>query len=148
VLTDAYVTMHVIERLSRDDAADLLRPPPRPGVDVSALRAELKRIEKAGAAQARMHAAGEIGDGELAAGSRYRRERLAEIKSQLDASSAPDPLAEFRGQPDAERVWDSLPLERKRAVLRALAVVTILPATRRGSGFDPGSVRIVPRDGS
>ncbi len=147
VLTDAYVTMHVIERLSRDDAADLLRPPPRPGVDVSALRAELKRIEKAGAAQARMHAAGEIGDGELAAGSRYRRERLAEIKSQLDASSAPDPLAEFRGQPDAERVWDSLPLERKRAVLRALAVVTILPATRRGSGFDPGSVRIVPRDG-
>ena len=141
---DAAVGMWICDRLSRDDAADLLRPAPRPGADVSALHAEKRRIERAGQAQARLHAAGDISDGELAAGSRYRRTRLAEIEAALSAESEPDPLQEFRGQPDAERVWDALSLERRRAVLRALAVVTLLPATRRGRGFDPDSVRVEP----
>jgi site-specific DNA recombinase len=143
--TDAYVGMHVVERLNRDDAADLLRPAPRPGTDVAALRAEQKRIEAARDSRARLHAAGDLTDDDLVAASRYARQRLAEIRDQLDTSGEPDPLAEFRGQPDAQRVWDGLPLERKRAVLRALAVVTLLPAARRGRGFDPDSVRVEPK---
>jgi site-specific DNA recombinase len=142
--TDDYVAFMIIDRLSRPDAANLLRPPVRPGIDTVALRAEQKRLEIAGTSQARMHALGEITDSEMRAGSRLRQARLAEIAGQLSAVTAPDPLAEFRGAPDAGAVWDALPLARKRGVLAVLARVTLLPAARRGSGFDLASVRVEP----
>jgi DNA invertase Pin-like site-specific DNA recombinase len=143
-MTDAWVAMHIIERLSRDDAADLLAPPARPGVDAHALRAEARNLTEIGKRQARMHALGDMPDDEYMEGSRARKARLARIRADLAAATAPDPLAEFRGQPGAEKVWDSLPLPRKRAVLKLVASVTLLPAARRGKGFDPESVRIGP----
>ena len=91
-----------------------------------------------------MHALGEITDAELRAGSRARKARLDKIGAALAATTAPDPLAEFRDQPDAGEVWARLPLPRKRAVARLLVTVTLLPATRRGPAFDPDSVRVEP----
>ena len=35
-------------------------------------------------------------------------------------------------------------LPRRRAVVRELMTVTILPAQRKGSGFDPDSLDITP----
>jgi len=142
---DVWAAAHITAYLNREDNRDLLRPAARPGVDVSALRAEQKRLELKGASQARMHALDQITDAEMRAGSRVRQARLAEIAGQLSAVTAPDPLSEFRDQPDAAAVWDALPLPRKRAVARLLVTVTMLPATRRGAGFDPDSVRVEPR---
>jgi hypothetical protein len=129
-------------------AADLLRPPARPGVDAGALRAEAVRLTAIGERQAAMHAVGEISDAELRAGSRERKARLDKIASQLSATTEPDPLAEFRDQPDAAAVLEALPLPRKRAVVRLLASVTLERSARRGRGFDPDSVRVERRDGS
>ena len=143
VATDGYVGEVIAARLARPDAADLLRPPDRPGVDTGALRAEQKRLQRAGARQAAMHALGEITDAELRAGFRARQERLAEIAAQLSATITPDHLAEFRGDAvDTLAVWRSLSLARQRDVLSVLATVTLLPARRGGRGFDDGSVRI------
>lgn len=142
--TDKLVGMYVAARLNRDDARDLLRPPVRPGVDAGALRAETAKLTAIGERQAAMHAVGDITDAELAAGSRARNARLGKIAVLLHETTTPDPLAEFRDAPDAARVWRDLPLERQRNVLRLLAVVTLLPATRRGRGFDPDSVRVDP----
>ena len=145
VATDTYVGELIAERLSRADAIDLLRPPDRPGVDTAVLRAEQKKLERAGARQARMHALGEITDKELRAGSRARQERLEEIAGQLAATTAPDHLAEFRGAAsleDTRAVWARLSLARQRDVLSVLAVVTLLPARRGGRGFDENSIRI------
>jgi site-specific DNA recombinase len=62
-----------------------------------------------------------------------------EVETALAAASATSPLAGIAGRLDAAEVWEGLDLGRRRALLRALADVTLLPA-RRGRGFDPGSV--------
>ncbi len=141
---DAWAAAHITEYLNREDNHDLLRPAGRPGVDVPALKAEAHRLSLIGEKQARMHALGEMPDAEYRAGARARKDRLGKIAAQLATTTAPDPLAEFRDQPDAGEVWATLSLPRKRAVARLLVTVTLLPATRRGSGFDPDSVRVEP----
>lgn len=68
--------------------------------------------------------------------------RIGEIRAQLSRSlqvRAVDglfgvTLDEFRG----------LPLRRRRAVVQALLVVTVLPSTRRGPVFDPSAIRLEP----
>lgn len=140
---DELVGRFIVKRLSLPDAADMLRPPDRPDIDTAALRREQKKLEAAGTRQAAMHALGDITDDELRAGSRARQQRLQQIAASLAATTALDPLAEFRGAP-AQAVWDSLSLPRKRDVVRVLATVTLLPVARRGRGFDGASVRVEP----
>jgi hypothetical protein len=41
---DEYITTYVVGRLSQPGAKDLLKPPPRPDVDVKALRAEERKL--------------------------------------------------------------------------------------------------------
>ena len=89
-----------------------------------------------------MHALGDLSDAEMRAGSRARRKRMDQITAALAAATAPDPLAEFRGQGDPAAVWQRLPLPRQRAVARLLVTVTLLPSTRRGPRFDDDSVRV------
>ena len=141
---DAVVAAYVVARLDRDDAADLLAPPARPGVDVAALKDKAAQLEAIGKRQARMHAVGDITDAEYVEGARARKARLADIAAQLAPATATDPLAESRDQPAAQAVWDALPPPRKRAVARLLVKVTLLPTGRHGSRFDPDSVRVEP----
>ena len=126
-------------------AKDRLKPPTRKGIDVSALRAEAKRLRERKATQIRMHALGDLTDDELTTGMRTIRDRLSVVEAQIHASSEPDPIAEFRDKP-AEAVWKSLTLPRKRAVIKFLADVTFLPTSRRGPGFDPNSLSIAWRE--
>jgi hypothetical protein len=142
--TDDLAMAYVAEYI-QSQAADLLRPPARPGVDTVALRAESARLAAIGDRQAAMHAVGEISDAELRAGSRARKARLDGIAAQLSVATEPDPLAEFRDQQDVGAVLEALPLPRKRAVMRLLVSVTLKRSARRGRGFDPDSVRVVPR---
>jgi site-specific DNA recombinase len=141
--TDALVLAYVAEYI-RTQATGLLRPAACPGVDAGALRAEAARLTAIGERQAAMHGLGEISDAEMRAGSRARKARLDGITAQLSAATEPDPLAEFRDQPDAGAVLEALPLPRKRAVVRLLVSVTLARSARRGRGFDPDSVRVEP----
>jgi DNA invertase Pin-like site-specific DNA recombinase len=141
---DDYVARVIVARLSRPDAADLLRPPARPGIDAPALRTEAAQLRERKSAQMRMHAAGAIDDADLTAGLAEIKRRLTAIEVTLTANSAPDPLSEFRDQVDAGAVWEALPLARKRAVVKLLADITLLATTRRGRGFDEASVSIGP----
>ena len=144
VATDEYVSARVLALLERD-AAHLLVPPPRNGTDAGALRAELRKLAERKAALARMFAA----DGDeaaLASALRVIRDRTAAVESQLAASDQPDPLPEFRGaDADILATWDSLGISRQRAIVRLLYTVEILPAARKGAGFDPESVRLTQR---
>ena len=96
----------------------------------------------------RMHAAGDLDDADLAEGLKEIRRRLGKIRDGLRQTTEPDPLAEFRDAGDAHQVWAGLSLPRQREVLRRLLKVTLLPAARRGKGFDPDSVRVEPAYGS
>jgi len=138
---DRLAAAAVVMRMSQDDADDLLRPPAAPGVDAAALRAEAARLTAIGEKQAGMHALGDITDAELRAGSAARKARLGKISAALAATTATDPLEEFRDQGDPAAVWARLPLPRQRAVARLLVTVTLLSA-RRGPRFDDDSVRV------
>ena len=138
---DEYVSQLVIARLSRDDAADLLRPAPRPGVDARKLRADARKLRTRKASQMRLHAAGAIDDADLAEGMRAIRDRLAAIDIQLAATDEADPLTEFRAGEPAAEVWDRLGMARQRAVVQVLiGAVVIKRAGRKGQGFDPATV--------
>jgi DNA invertase Pin-like site-specific DNA recombinase len=142
-LCDAWVERNVTAYLSRY-GVDIGKPEPRPDIDRDALQKEAKRLRERKASQIRMHALGDIDDDDLANGLRIIRDRLTVIEAQLAQSSQPDPIPEFRRHGPTREIWQSLSLARKRAILRKLVTVTILPTAARGKApFDPGSVRIV-----
>jgi len=122
-------------------AKDALKPPIRKGIDVSALRAEAKKLRERKAAQIRMHALGDLTDEELAMGMRTIRDRLSVVEAQIHAANEPDPIAEFRDKPAAS-VWHSLSLPRKRAIIKLLVEITINSTMHRGRGFDPDSITV------
>ncbi len=136
--TDEYVTEYALARLSRPDAAVLLLPAEAVTADTPALRAETKKLERGLAASARLVASGDMTEGQYRRATRDPKARLAAITAQLTAASPADPLPEFRGGTDPAEVWARLPLVRRRAVLRALLTVTLLPSSRRGPVGEPG----------
>jgi site-specific DNA recombinase len=141
---DDRISALIVNRLSQPDAADLLRPPPAPaGVNAPRLRAEARALRARKVSQMKLHAAGAIDDDDLATGMREIQDRLKVIEAQLAQTDQPDPLAEFRDRP-AGAVWASLPLARKRAIVRLLMTVTLMPTNRRGPGFDPDALRVIP----
>jgi site-specific DNA recombinase len=147
-LVDDYLATVVTDRLGRDDAGGLLRPPPRPGTDTRKLRADARKLRGRKDAQMRMHAAGDIDDGDLAAGMRAIRDRLAAIDAQLAVSDQADPLAEFRAGQPAVVVWAGLTVARRRVIVQALiGSIVVNRAGRRGQGFDPATLEVTPAPG-
>ena len=68
-------------------ARQSLKPPTRKGIDVSALRAEARKLPERKSAQIRMHALGDLTDDELMAGVRAIRDRLSVVEAQIHASA-------------------------------------------------------------
>lgn len=125
---DWYVQEVVIERLKRDDLADLIQTGPK--VDVAALRDKVQILEQQ-----------KIGDAIAAAKKKIDREQLYvltaeadreidELNAQLKAATAESPLADFIGVDDVRKVWHSRGLGRQREILRMLADITLMPVGR------------------
>ena len=139
--TDEFIEAIIVARLSQPDVKDILKPPVKTGIDTGKLRAEVKKLHARKTAQMKLHSAGIIDDADLVTGMKDIKDRLAVAEAQLVACTEPDPIAEFRDAP-AEVVWAGLILPRKRAVVKALMGITFLTTSRRGPGFDPGSVAV------
>lgn len=74
-------------------------------------------------------------------------EELARIDRELDTRDRSGVLTDLaEAVVDPRAWWVSAPLESRRIVLDALAIVTIKPRTRRGGGADRGRVSIAWRD--
>lgn len=123
---DDYVQDVVIERLSRDDAQDLLLPGPDE-VDVAALQMESEEIRRRLTNLAGMFGAGQIDMAQFAEGSDVARAQLEGITQQLARAATKDPLVELVGAPDVRKAWKALELPKQRAILRELVDVTLLP---------------------
>ena len=140
---DGYVRRVMIKRLSRPDLAGLLTPA-RP--DLGPLR-----IEQGNKRAALVHLGEDLDNGEIDRDEwRQRRakitDRLAEISAALDSADTGSVLEPFAaGQPAAE-VWDGLDDTQRRAVIGALATVTIFPAGRGSRKFDPSTVSVSALD--
>lgn len=143
---DEYVSAVMIRLLSREDAARLLDG--NEGVAAaakSAARQHRARLERA----ALDYAEGLIESSQL-------RVITSKLKPLVDAAeaeavaAASNPYADLAvsmvGEQAAEK-WGASSLLQRRAVLKAFGVkVYIDRVTKRGPGFLPESVRIVPRD--
>jgi hypothetical protein len=141
---DDFVSRVITARLAKPDAADLLPSRRQPDVDVARLRLEAASLRELLDQQARLHARRIIDERQLEAGSIELRGKLAEVERQLASVAGVSPLAGIAGRPDAADVWKGLDLGRKREIVKALVVVTLLPMTGnlRGRVFVPDSVRI------
>lgn len=138
---DSFISELIVARLSQDDAADLLAEP-APTVDAPALRAEAKGIRNRLDVMAGDEALGLKTRSQVIAATRKGKARIAEIDQQLTPQMVSSPLKDLIEADDVEAEWNRLPLANRRVVVDALIVVTILPAARRGPGFDESSVRV------
>ncbi len=141
---DDYVEAAVVERLSRPDAADLLVP--RVEVDMAGLAQEANGL------RARLVNLGDLVEsGDMTPGE--YRQRKARLSEQLASHRGRDDrrcwyLAAGRDRRATRRRRDmgrlALDLARKKAVIDCLWTITVLPAARRGRGFDsePGADRL------
>ncbi|MFF1321477.1 recombinase family protein [Streptomyces chartreusis] len=135
-VVDQYVEDVIVERLSRDDAHDLLLPTAG-DVDVSGLQAEAERIGRRMKDLGGLYGAGQLELGPFTEGMDAARGQLEGVMQQLARAATQDPLVDLVGAPDVRKAWKALELERKRNVLRALVEVT-LKTPRQGRMPDGG----------
>ncbi|MFD5874052.1 recombinase family protein [Streptomyces sp. NPDC060322] len=121
---DRYIQDLLVERLSRDDAGELLAPA-ADGVDVAALQMESEQIRRRLTDLAGMFGAGQVDMAQFTEGSDVARAQLEGITAQLARAAVKDPLVGLVGVPDVRKAWDGLDLDRRRAVLRSLLKVTL-----------------------
>lgn len=135
---DAYVAEHIVARLSREDAHELLLADDRE--DVQELEAAL--LAKRGELEEWRTAAGQ-GEVTLTAFRPVEKRLLAEIAEVEAALIRPDRaliLRDLIEAPDTGAAWLTTPLDRQRAVLAELVTVTVHPAPRgRPAGWRPGA---------
>jgi hypothetical protein len=97
------------------------------------------------------HAADEYADGVLDGAQLARitgrlRPELDELHAEISKASGRPDLVDL-ARPDIAELWADIPLERKRAVIRLLVEVTILPVGkgRGGSRFEPSGIGVAWR---
>jgi len=135
-IVDQYVEDVIVERLSRDDAQDLLLPGPD-DVDVTGLQIESEQIRRRMTDLAGLFGAGQLELAPFTEGMETARAQLDGVTQQLARAATRDPLVDLVGAPDVRKAWKALELERKRNVLRALVTVT-LTTPRQGRMPDGG----------
>jgi site-specific DNA recombinase len=123
-IVDQYVEDTIIERLSRDDAHDLLLPGPE-NVDVAGLQAESEQIRRRMTDLAALFGSGQIDMPQFTEGTDIARAQLEGVTQQLARAATKDPLVDLVGAPDVRKAWKRLGLDRQRNVLRALVEVTL-----------------------
>lgn len=141
---DDFVAQHIIARLSRRDARDLLLNDERDDLQ----RLEARLLEARAELEEWRTAAG-AGEVTLAAFRPVEKRLLGEIGGIERDLLRPDRaliLRDLIEADDVTKAWLDMPLDRQRAVLAELVTVTILPAPRgRPAGWRPGEPYFDPR---
>lgn len=143
---DNLVSEFAIRRLAEPDTLDLVQPP-SPTLDTGALRAEATVQRALLTDLAHAFADSEITRAQLAAGTVRIKAKLDKIEAALASVTDVSPLTSMLGVADVRAAWEKLTVGERRAMLRHLLTVTILPTTQTGMyrGFDPDRVRITLR---
>lgn len=141
---DDLVSKIIVAKLRRRDAVGLLPEPGKGGVDLAAMNRDAMGLRERLKRLARLYADEDITGEQLQEGSVRLKERLLAVEGQIQAHAAVSPLAPIAGRRDALTVWRGLSLGRKRAIVRELVDVIIMPVTREGFPyrFDPRDIWI------
>ncbi|MBL3753006.1 recombinase family protein [Mycobacteroides abscessus] len=139
---DALVIDRAVQRLSRDDARELLVHRKREDTtelrtQADVVRAKIQKVEQDYADEL-------IEAQDLKARRDNLRAQLRVINSQLEDANRARVFEGFIGAKDVHAYFLAAGLDRQRAVINALMTVTILP-TVKGGKFRDEHVRILPR---
>ncbi|GMA40195.1 recombinase family protein [Mobilicoccus caccae] len=136
---DDLVTGVIVERLRRPDFSDALAGAAAPGVDVAALELRTTVLRDRLDRLAMDYAEGHVDAQQLAVGSKVLRAQLAEVRERISAAFQGTALTGIADAPDPGDALMRADLARRRAVLDALVVVTLVKSERgRPKGWTPG----------
>jgi len=137
---EEYVEAVMISRLSQPDALTLLRS--APSVDTAKLALEAVGIRQRLDALAVDYADGAVTSSQLRIATERLVERQADLEAQMADAGRVDVLGALAGAADVQGQWEQLVIARRRAVIRALAKITLHPVGRGVRSFDPDTVGI------
>lgn len=140
---DRYVEDVVVERLSRDDAVELLIDHERP--DVEQLRTRVMELRRRRGSLVRLVADGTFTEDQARAAATDLDRQLAAAEADLTDAGRADVLRELVEAIDVRAVWESYSRDRQRAVIDTMMTITLLPPGRGRRAFDPSTVRIEPK---
>jgi DNA invertase Pin-like site-specific DNA recombinase len=140
---DDYVTGWIIEVLSAPKAHLLLD---NQGVDLDDLNVRREALVRRKDGVRRAHRAGSLDEAEYLSDLAELAAQIAECDTALADATRTSPAASLvaAGEQIWERWQQMSPTERAQAI-DEVATVTILPATRKGAGFNPADVDIEPK---
>ncbi len=121
---DAFVEDIVIARLSQPDAAEVRSERP---ADTAPLHEEAAALPARLDEAATGWAAGVLTQSQLIKATQELRGRLRDVENRIGQARQGDALDGLLGGQDLREAWHGLPLDRRRAVLESLLVVTVLP---------------------
>jgi DNA invertase Pin-like site-specific DNA recombinase len=140
---EKYVGEVVIARLSRPDAADLLRDDKRP--DIDALRSEAMAMRARLDQLATDWADGAMTSSQLRTATSRLRSKLALTESRMADAGRVDVLGPLVLAGDVRAVWEALSTARQRVVIDALMIIKLMPPGQGRRTFRPETVIITPR---
>lgn len=138
-----YVSQVIVARLSRPDAAELLRS--GSGPDVDELRTQAMALRERLDGMALEFADGELTASQLRTATERLRAKLAAAESALADSAKVDALGPLVLAGDVQAAWDALDTARRRAVVDMLVTVVIHPPGRGARTFRSETVIIEPK---
>lgn len=142
---DDYVQLLVLDRVAREDAADLLAAREDP-VDVRGAQKDMREARRTLDELAKELGSGAMDLQEWRVASAAARARKSRAEETLSRAVEANPVAGLVGADDVEAEWKGLDLSRKRAVIDYLMTVTVHPARRGrlpgGVYFDTESIQI------
>jgi hypothetical protein len=140
---DAMIGELVIERLSREDAIELLNDGRE---DLTPLHLRLTTVRTKMDELVTLHRQDLIDGRQLALGTKELREEKFDLEQRIAAAAASSVLSGLVGAKDVRAAWKAMPVSRQQAVVADLMTVVVLPAVRGrrpgNSYFDPNGVRI------
>jgi site-specific DNA recombinase len=141
---DAVIVAAVVGVLSRPDFADVFSPDTTTGESRATLQARMDAIEDELEEWVTRRRNGTATPRQEARATAEGMAEIARLRAALDsmavAAAVPLVLDGIAGNPDAAAVWDGLDLDRRRAVVAALADIRLMPAARKGARLDMVSV--------
>lgn len=139
---DAYVAAATVGMLNDPDLLDRLdsaRREPEAAREITSLE---QRKAEAEATLRELADRGDVDPRLVAESISGFDRRLGELRNRLAATERDRLLVKYAGI--TREAWEALPLDVQRLLVASCLRVTVLPSSRRGPGFDPGSVRLEP----
>jgi hypothetical protein len=137
-----FVTDVMVERLSREDAAELIID--RGRVDLDALRAQAEAIQVQIDGLADAYEAGWTVQ-QVGRATKSLQEKLEAVEAQMVNANDARLFEGIIVAEDVRAEWEKMSLDRKRAMIDRLVVFTV-NRTKRGRGWHPEHIGVAWRD--